>query len=155
MRFSGWLACLAIGTLGLSVLIAPLVKVVMDWLLHTFPQISPPFGLGYANGSYDFGRVYRRLLLLLVVLLGYLGRGWLGPISLRGIDAGSHRGRQLGSGLLLGCISFTLFLALAILLGELSLAPDAPAKWPLRVGVALGSGLLVGGIEETVFRGFL
>lgn len=155
MRFNGWLACLAIGTLGLSLLTAPLAKVAMDWLLHTFPQISPLFGLEYANGSYDFGRVYRRLLLLLVVLLGYLGRGWLGPISLRGIDADIHRGRQLGSGLLLGCVSFTFFLALLILLGERSLAPDAPANWPLRVGVALGSGLLVGGIEETIFRGFL
>ncbi|MFQ5881313.1 MAG: CPBP family intramembrane glutamic endopeptidase [Candidatus Methylomirabilales bacterium] len=155
MRFGGRLACLLIGILGLSVVTAPLIKVAIDWLLRVLPETSQLLGLGYADGSYNFGRIYRRLLLVLILLLGYLGRRWLGPISLRGIGARCRMGRQLGSGLLLGCLSFALLLSILILLGKRSLAPDFPANWLLRIVLALGSGLIVGTIEETIFRGFL
>jgi membrane protease YdiL (CAAX protease family) len=42
-----------------------------------------------------------------------------------------------------------------ILLGKRSVAPAIPVQWPLRVGLALTAGLVVGVIEETIFRGFL
>lgn len=156
MRFSSRLICLVIGILALSVLIAPLSKVAVDWLLANTPSTTHLPGIRrYADGSYDFGRVFRRLLLLSTLLCGYLARRWLGPISLRGIRTGSSRGRQLGSGLVLGGLSFSLFLGSLILLGERSLAPEAPANWPLHLGAALASGLLVGVIEETIFRGFV
>jgi uncharacterized protein len=155
VRFSGRLACLVIGILGLSVIIAPLAKAGVEWLQHTFPQTIPLFGLNSTDPSYDFGRIYRRLLLLLTLGLGYLGRRWLGSIPLKGIGPKTYPGRQFGSGLLLGCFSFSLFLGILILLGKRSVAPDIPVHWALRLGLALAAGLLVGVIEETIFRGFL
>ena len=154
MRFPGWLACLFMGVIGLSVLTAPLIKGAVEWFLQAFPS-SALFGFDTTGGSYDFGRIYRRLLLLLTLFLGALGRKWLGPISLRGIGAGSRPARQLGSGFMLGCFSFALFLAIFILLGERSLAPAVPADWSWRAGRALTSALVVGVVEETIFRGYL
>jgi len=154
MRFAGRLGCLLVGVIGLSVVTAPLIKEAVEWLLQTFPS-STLFGLDIKGGSYDFGRIYRRLLLLLTLLLGILGWKWLGPISLRGIGGGSRPGRQLGSGFMLGCISLALFLTIFLLLGERSLAPSVPADWSWRAGRALGSALVVGVVEETIFRGYL
>ena len=154
MRFPARLACLLMGVIGLSVLTAPLIKGAVEWLLQAFPS-SALFDLDTAGGSYDFGRIYRRLLLLLTLLLGTLGRKWLGPISLRGIGTGSRPGRQLGSGFMLGCFSLSLFLAIFLLMGERSLAPAVPADWSWRAGRALASALVVGVVEETIFRGYL
>jgi membrane protease YdiL (CAAX protease family) len=61
----------------------------------------------------------------------------------------------LGSGFLLGCLSFTGFLGVLIMLGSRTLAPDLPSNWPLRIGLGFGSALLVGTIEEIIFRGLL
>ena len=155
MRFSSRLACLVIGIFGLSVIIAPLAKAGIEWLQHTWPQTIPLFRLDSTDPSYDFGRIYRRLLLLLTLGLACLGRRWLGSIPLKGIGLRAYPGRHFGSGLLLGCFSFTLFLGILILLGKRSVAPDIPVHWALRVGLALAAGLLVGVIEETIFRGFL
>lgn len=155
MRFSGRLACLLIGIFGLSVVIAPLVKVGVEWLQHSFPQTIALFRIDSTAPSYNFGRIYRRLLLFLTVALCYIGRRWLGPITLKGIAPRTHPGRHLGSGLLLGCFSLSLFLAILILLGKRSVAPNIPVYWPVRSGLALAAGLLVGVIEETIFRGFL
>jgi membrane protease YdiL (CAAX protease family) len=140
--------------IGLSVLTAPLVKVAVEWLQPTLP-LSTPLAPDTAGGAYDFGRIYRRLLLLLTLLLGTLGRKWLGPISLRGIGAGSRPGRRLGSGFVLGCFSFALFLTIFLLSGERTLAPSAPADWFRLAGRALGSAFVVGVVEETIFRGYL
>ncbi len=155
MRFSSRLAYLLIGILGLSVVAAPLIKIPVDWLVHTVPETTRLFGLHMAQGMYDFGRVYRRILLLLTLVLGYLARRSLGAISLGGFGAGTRPGCQFGSGWLLGILSFGIFLALLVILGERSILLKTPADWPLRIGLALGSGLLVGIIEETIFRGFL
>ncbi|MGH7387658.1 MAG: CPBP family intramembrane glutamic endopeptidase [Candidatus Methylomirabilales bacterium] len=146
--------CLLMGVIGLSVLTAPLIKGAGEWLLQAFPS-SALFDLDTAGGSYDFGRIYRRLLLVLTLLLGTLGRKWLGPISLRGIGTGSRPGRQVGSGFVLGCFSLSLFLAIFLLMGERSLAPAVPADWSWRAGRALASALVVGVVEETIFRGYL
>lgn len=155
MRFSSRLAYLLIGILGLSVVAAPLVKIPVDWLLHIFPETSRLFGLHLAQGSYDFGRVYRRILLFLTLALGYLARRRLGPVSVRGVGVGSRPGWQFGSGLMLGIFSFGIFLVLLVILGERSIMLKNPDNWPGRIALAFGSGLLVGIIEETIFRGFL
>ncbi len=154
MRFPGWLAYLLMGVIGLSVLTAPLIKGAVEWLQLAFP-LSTLFDFDPAGGSYDFGRIYRRLLLLLTLLLGVLGRKWLGPISVKGIGTGSRPGRQFGSGFVLGCFSLALFLTIFLLMGERSLAPAVPAGWSWRVGRALVSALVVGVAEETIFRGYL
>lgn len=155
MRFRGRLICFLCATLGLSILTAPFVKIATDRFLLVTPQVSPLLGLGYADGSYDFGRVYRRLLLGLTLLIGYLGWSWLGSIPLRGVGPRGGRWRNAGSGFLLGCLSFTGLLGLLILLGNRTLALDLPSNWPLRIGLAFMSGLLVGSVEEIIFRGLL
>jgi membrane protease YdiL (CAAX protease family) len=142
------------GVIALSVLTAPLVKGVVEWLQPAFPLLAL-LDPDTADGTYDFGRIYRRLLLLLTLLLGTIGRKWLGPISLRGIGTGSRPGRQLGSGFVLGGFSLTLFLTIFVLMGERSLAPAAPAGWSWRASRALASAGVVGVMEETIFRGYL
>src|SRR3972149_2707487 len=116
VRFPGRLACLLVAVIGRSVRTAPLIKGAVEWFLQAFPS-SALFGFDTTGGSYDFGRIYRRLLLLLTLFLGALGRKWLGPISFRGIGAGGR-----------------------------------PAR---RAGRALTSALVVGVVEETIFRGYL
>lgn len=155
MRFTGRLVCLSLAILALSLVTAPLTKVGVECFQEAFPKSIPLFGFDSTNPSYDFGRTYRRLLMVLALVLGYLARRWLGPLALKGLDRRIHPGRYLGSGLLLGVLSFSLFLGILIVLGERSLAPEAPVDWPRRVGLALSAGLLVGVIEETIFRGVL
>jgi len=104
------LVCLAIAILGLSIIGAPLVKSAADWLLRTFPGTSPLFDFDENTGIYDFGRVYRRLLLALTLFVGYFGRSWLGLIPLRKIPFDNRPARQLGSGWALGCLTFAFFL---------------------------------------------
>src|SRR3970040_2791239 len=95
VRFPGWLTCLFMGVIGLSVLTAPLIKGAVEWFLQAFPS-SALFGFDTAGGSYDFGRIYRRLLLLLTLFLGALGRKWLGAIFFRGIGGGRRPARPRG-----------------------------------------------------------
>jgi membrane protease YdiL (CAAX protease family) len=154
VRFPARLACLLMAVIGLSVLTAPLVKVAIEWLQPTLP-FPAPLAPDTAGGAYDFGRIYRRLLLLLTLLSGTLGRKWLGPISVSGVGTGSRWGRQIGSGFVLGCFSLGLFLTIFLLTGERSFAPDVPAGWPRHAGRALVSAVVVGVVEETVFRGYL
>jgi membrane protease YdiL (CAAX protease family) len=155
VRHSSRFAWLLLGILGLSIFTAPLLKAGVDWLLHARPGISPLLGLDRTAGFYDFGRVYRRLVLVLTLLLGYLARGWFRPIPLRGMQSADRPARELGSGWSLGSLTFAFFLANLLLLGERSIAPHAPPDWPWRLGRALVTGLLVGTLEETIFRGFL
>jgi len=149
------LVCLAIAILGLSIIGAPLVKSAADWLLRTFPGTSSLFDFDENAGIYDFGRVYRRLLLALTLLVGYFGRSWLGLIPLRKIPFDNRPARQLGSGWALGCLTFAFFLINLLLLGERSIALRVPPDWAWWVGRGLVTGLVVGAIEETIFRGVL
>ncbi len=143
-------------TLCLSGLIAPLIKVFLD------PLTSRPFMmdlLNFTHGSYDFGRVMRRIMMAVAVLLIFLMRKHLmfGSFVTVGIKPVRGWWQHLQRGFFLSTGMFILYVIFLWICGAQTFHPDAKSLTDMifqLLKLLLIAGL-VGCIEEILFRGFI
>lgn len=154
MKFTGRFLVLSASSVLATVVVAPVAKLIADGLAQ-HPRASGWLHLALSGGEYDFGRVYRRLFMVLALVVFLLGRRWLGPVGLLGVRRGSPRLRRLGTGWAVGVGSWAVLLAALALLGQRSLEPAVPEAWAPRLAATLAAALLVAAIEEGVLRGYI
>ena len=155
LHFSTRFSLVLTGVFLATVAVAPLAKLGIEALLGAVPQLSDALHLKLSGGEYDFGRVYRRLFMLVALILVLLARRWLGRVALVGMDRDARRARMFGGGLLLGVVSWTLLLVVLALTGRRTLDLDPAAGWMTGIASALAVALLVSLIEELAIRGYL
>lgn len=143
--------------LALSSMIAPLIKAFIDFLLPSSPFLVDLFN--YKHGSYDFGRVMRRIIMAVAIILIFLLRKplMIGSFIVAGIKPTQGWWEQLQMGFLLGA---GMFVAYAIILwtsGIQTFQPDTTsfADIIFRLLTLILIAGLVGCIEEILFRGFI
>lgn len=143
--------------LGLSSLIAPLIKVFLDYLLPSSPFMVDL--LNYKQGSYDFGRVMRRIIMAVAIVLIFLLRKplMIGSFITNGIKPSQGWREQLQTGFLLGAGMFIFYVTLLWISGIQTFQPDTKsfADITSRLLTLLLIAGLVGCIEEMLFRGFI
>ncbi|MBI2470630.1 MAG: CPBP family intramembrane metalloprotease [Planctomycetes bacterium] len=143
--------------LFLSSLIAPIIKLSCDALIPLSPFMTDL--LNYKHGSYDFGRVMRRIVLAVSFLIIYLFRKPLMVNSLATIGIKHTQGwwEHLQMGFLLSTGIFILYTTFLFVTGTKTLQIDANSIGDLvfqLLKFLLIAGI-VGWIEEVFFRGFI
>lgn len=143
--------------LGLSSLIAPLIKVFLDSLL---PSSSFMIDLlNYKHGSYDFGRVMRRIIMAVAIVLIFLLRKplMIGTFITAGIKPSRGWREQLQTGFILGAGMFIFYVTLLWTIGIQIFQPDTKSFSDItfRLLTLLLIAGLIGCIEEILFRGFI
>ncbi len=155
MRFTTRFAILLGGVFLATVVLAPLVKLALDGLIGTAPGIADTLRLRLDDGVYDFGRVHRRVFLLVALVAIVGARRWLGGVPLLGVRGDEGRLRALGLGLAAGIVSWSAFLLLLLAAGRRTLDAEPAAQWLTALPAAVVTALLVGLVEETALRGYL
>lgn len=143
--------------LGLSCFVAPLIKAFLDTLLPSSPFMADL--LNYKQESYDFGRVMRRIIMAVVLILIFLLRKQLmiGSLIMRGIKPVREWRKQLQTGFLLGAGMFIFYVGILWISGIQTFQPDDKSFTDIlvRLLTLLLIAGLVGCIEELLFRGFI
>lgn len=141
----------------ISSIIAPFIKVALDSLLSVNPFMVRL--LDYEHGSYDFGKVMRRIMLAVAILIIFLLRKPLLLKSLTAIGIKNAEGwwKQLQTGFILGTgmlIMYTSFLyANGTKIFEIEVKSFSDLLVQLsKIFFVAG---LIGFIEEVFFRGFI
>ena len=120
--------------------------------------LAYPLSCWMADVSAFHSLVSRGGLVLLVLGLFPLARRLGVNRHGLGLTSGRILSRQIGVGLALGCAMLILHIV-ALLILEIRMPDPSALIHPYRLGKtmlqALGTGLIVAGIEETVFRGVL
>ena len=144
-------------TLCLSSFIAPIVKIFLDTLVSSSPFMKDL--LHYKQGTYEFGKVMRRIMMPVAILLIFLLRKPLRIGSFVGVGIKPVQGwwKQLQLGFLLSTGMFLFYITITCISGTQIFQTDAisPANVTLQLLKILLIAGLVGCIEEIFFRGFI
>lgn len=144
-------------TLCLSSFIAPIVKIFLDTLVSSSPFMKDL--LHYKQGTYEFGKVMRRIMMPVAILLIFLLRKQLriGSFVAVGIKPVQGWWKQLQLGFLLSTGMFLFYITITCISGTQIFQTDAisPANVILQLLKILLIAGLVGCIEEIFFRGFI
>ncbi|MEO8196798.1 MAG: CPBP family intramembrane glutamic endopeptidase [Thermoanaerobaculia bacterium] len=135
---------LLIGGLFLAALVAPFAYSALRELLP--------------GARWPFSRVFNRTAMVIAALLLFVLRRPLGLSLLPALFARRSTGRKLGeivAGFGAALLGVTVAGATAWVLGLLGPAASPYAFFAGRTATVLVSGLVVGGIEETLFRGMM
>lgn len=160
-RPTHWLLLgLFLATLVAVAALLPAVKVLTDVALtrsqafHKVLKFRP--GVDGAPGTYDMGRVARRLLMVtaFAMLLGFRKRLRIVDLAAIGLRRGKGWTKELAQGTVLGVGSLSAYLVLLALLGAWRVEPNSKAV-AVVLGKSLTAGAGVGLVEEVLFRGFL
>ncbi|GAB63926.1 MAG: CPBP family intramembrane metalloprotease [Candidatus Jettenia sp.] len=143
--------------LCVSSILAPFIKALLDSLVLFSPFVVDL--LHYKQESYDFGKVMRRIMLAVAILMIFLFRKplMISSFATIGIKHTQKWREQLQMGFLLGAGMLTLYIAFLYSAGTRILDIDAKSFGDLIFQLAkilLIAGL-VGCIEELFFRGFI
>ena len=111
--------------LFLSSLIAPIIKVSCDALIPLSPFVTDL--LNYKHGSYDFGKVMRRIVMGVAILIIFLFRKplMINSLSTIGIKHTSGWWKHLQMGFFLSTGIFILYTAFLFITGAKILQVDA------------------------------
>jgi membrane protease YdiL (CAAX protease family) len=153
--FGALILLLLVGSLLLTALLAGLVKPGVDALVRSSESVADALKADPGTGLYDYGRVYRRLGMLVVLVVAVAMRRRLGAVRILGFGRDDARLRRYAAGLVAGLITWSAFIGSLVLLGRKTIelrAPDGLAG--LLLGSAV-SAVIVGLLEETVVRGYL
>ena len=140
-----------------SCILAPLVKISLDFMLEKIEFLAD--SVDYENGTYDFGKVMRRILMLAALIVFVISRKSLGigPLMALGLKMRSGCFRKFLSGFFMAIISLLIYYSLAILFGAWMIHIDFNSA-----GIILSEiskyfliACLIGFIEELFFRGFV
>lgn len=141
----------------LSSLIAPIIKALLDSLVSSSPFVVDL--LNYKQGSYDFGKVMRRIMMAIAILIIFFLRKsiMIGPLATLGLKNTHGWRKQLQTGFLLGAGFLTLYIAFLYAAGARIF--DIPAKsissLVMETIKILCIAGIIGCIEEIFFRGFI
>jgi len=143
--------------LFVSSLLAPLIKIAADMLIPQSALVTDL--LNYEHGSYDFGKVMRRIILGVAILVIFLFRKplMINSLSTIGIKHTSGWWEHLQMGFFLSTGIFILYTSFLFITGTKILQVDAKSIGDLffqLFKILLIAGL-VGCIEEIFFRGFV
>ncbi|HHT9130705.1 MAG TPA: lysostaphin resistance A-like protein, partial [Candidatus Brocadiaceae bacterium] len=143
--------------LCLSSLIAPIIKAILDTAVTASPFMEHL--LKFKEGSYDFGRVMRRIMMAAAVLIIFLFRKplMIGSFATIGLKNTHGWWNQLHMGFLLGTGIFILYTFFLFAHGTKTLHIEAKpfSNLAFRLIKILIAAGLVGCIEEIFFRGFI
>lgn len=133
-------------TLCLSGFIAPVIKVILDTLTSSSSFMADL--LNYKHGSYDFGRVMRRIMMAMAILLIFLMRKQLmiGSFVALGIKPVQGWWEQLQMGFFLSTGMFILYIIFLWICGTQIFQPDA--KSPTEMIFQLLKILLIAGLWD-------
>ena len=143
-----------------TIVLLPVVKVLADAAVtrsdsfHRMLKYKP--GTDGGPGTYDMGRVTRRLLMIgaLVVLIAFRKRLDIGSLATTGLRGSRHGLRELLQGIALGVGSLALFMVLLTALGAWEPRESSGSVVSVLLKSLL-AGAGVGIAEEILFRGFL
>ncbi|MBM2835099.1 MAG: hypothetical protein HW406_2260 [Candidatus Brocadiaceae bacterium] len=143
--------------LFISSLLAPLIKIAADMLIPQSALVTDL--LNYKHGSYDFGKVLRRIILGVAILVIFLFRKplMINSLSTIGIKHTTGWWEHLQMGFFLSTGIFILYTSFLFITGTKILEVDAKSLGDLffqLFKILLIAGL-VGCIEEIFFRGFI
>lgn len=143
--------------LCVSSLLAPLIKIAADMLIPQSALMTDL--LNYKHGSYDFGRVIRRIILVVAIVVIFLFRKplMINSLSTIGIKHTTGWWKHLRMGFFLSTGIFIIYTAFLFITGAKILQVDAKSPGDLffqLFKILLIAGL-IGCIEEIFFRGFI
>ncbi|MDO8140354.1 MAG: CPBP family intramembrane metalloprotease [Candidatus Brocadiales bacterium] len=140
-----------------SCLLAPLIKIAVDLVVPQGALMADL--LNYKHGSYDFGKVMRRIILGVTILVIFLFRKPLMITSLSTVGIKHTTGwwEHLQMGFFLSTGIFILYTSFLFITGTKILQVDAKSLGDLffQLFKFLLIAGLVGCIEEIFFRGFI
>lgn len=143
--------------LFLSCLIAPVIKECLDAFLPSNAFLTHI--LKFKNGSYDFGKVLRRIILVVAVLIAIFFRKPLKIRSFGAIGMKHYEGWQsrLQMGFLLGVGVFIVYTSFLCSTGVWILQTNVKSigSFIINLFETLLIAGVVGCIEEALFRGFI
>ncbi len=143
--------------LCVSCLLAPLIKIAVDLVVSQSALMADL--LKYKHGSYDFGKVMRRIILGVAILVIFLFRKplMINSLSTIGIKHTTGWWEHLQMGFFLSTGIFILYTSFLFITGTKILQVDAKSLGDLffQLFKFLLIAGLVGCIEEIFFRGFI
>lgn len=138
--------------------LSPIVKPLADYAVPKSRKLTAKLNYDASLRTYDFGQIFRRLLLLSALGVLVAGRRWLqiGSVAALGFRDRTGRRRDLIVGGVVGVTSMAAFVLLLLPLGAvLPKSADLSAGLVAKIGVYLIQAAVVGLLEETIFRGFV
>jgi membrane protease YdiL (CAAX protease family) len=140
-----------------SCILAPIKKVPLDFMLEKTGFMADT--VDYENGVYDFGKVMRRILMVVALIIFLVFRKSLrfGALVSSGLKLRPGFFRQFLFGFLLAGIPLLIYYGLGLLTGAwiIHIDYDSVGVTILYIIKYALIGCLIGIIEEILFRGFV
>ena len=143
--------------IAFSCIISPIVKIPLDFMLEKTGFLAK--SVDYKDGMYDFGKVMRRILMLVtLIVFVFFGRSLkIATLISSAIRLRPGFFRQFLFGFLMAGISLLIYYSLAILFGAWMIHVDYNSAGIIvsKIIEYVLLGCLIGFIEEAFFRGFV
>jgi len=140
-----------------SCILAPIKKVPLDFMLEKTGFMADT--VDYENGVYDFGKVMRRILMVVALIVFLVFRKSLrfGALVSSGLKIRPGFLRQFLFGFLLAGLPLLIYYGLGLLTGAwiIHIDYDSAGVTILYIIKYALIGCLIGVIEEILFRGFV
>lgn len=157
MHFYKKIILLFLSILLIGCIAGSLLKVPIDTLIERNDHIAHL--VDYKQGIYNYGKIMRRIFMLVAVIAIILFRKRLDLIqlSINGLRFKHGWSRQLQSGLIIGVGSIIIYSIFTYLLGVeyLESTPRSMGEFVLKPFIYLLEACFIGLFEETLFRGFI
>ena len=141
----------------ISCILAPIKKVPLDFMLEKTGFMAET--VDYENGVYDFGKVMRRIMMVvtLIVFIAFRKSLRLGTLISSGLKIGPGFFRQFLLGLSLAVLSILIYYGIGLISGAwiIHMDYDSAGVIILKIVEYALIAYLIGVVEEIFFRGFL
>ncbi len=141
----------------ISCIIAPIKKVPLDFMLEKTGLMADT--VDYENGVYDFGKVMRRIMMVVALIVFIVFRKSLrfGTLVSSGLKIRPGAFRQFLLGLSLAVLSILIYYGIGLISGAwiIHMDYDSAGVIILKIVEYALIACLIGVMEEIFFRGFL